>query len=324
MPRSSRWCCRSSCTPAPLLRRQLHRLEQRPVRLRELRHLDRGLVLDCRRASWSLLTAGAWLFVQQRCRARAGGDPRERAALRISRPQRLAGEDRCCWSRCAVIAAIAGYVFAGVQMVVAPEFAGFVFGTELVIWVALGGRGTLIGPVIGTLLIDVEQRLPERRPAVRVEADHRRRLRAWSSSRCRRACCRWSSRRHAAAARRGRRSARRRRRRSAPAADDRALAGLRGRGQPALAVERRAQALRQPQGAGRHRLHGARAASWSASSGPNGAGKTTLMRCIADGAERSGGTRRGQRPRHRARCRRTRASRSASAASSRPPTCSTR
>ena len=46
-------------------------------------------------------------------------------------------------------------MFAGVQMVVAPEYAGFVFGTELVIWVALGGRGTLIGPVIGTLLIDV-------------------------------------------------------------------------------------------------------------------------------------------------------------------------
>ena len=29
------------------------------------------------------------------------------------------------------------------------------FGTELVIWVALGGRGTLIGPVIGALVIDV-------------------------------------------------------------------------------------------------------------------------------------------------------------------------
>jgi branched-chain amino acid transport system permease protein len=54
----------------------------------------------------------------------------------------------------AVVAALAGYAFAAVQMVVAPEYAGFVFGTELVIWVALGGRGTLIGPVIGTLLID--------------------------------------------------------------------------------------------------------------------------------------------------------------------------
>ena len=55
----------------------------------------------------------------------------------------------------AVIAAIAGYAFASAQMVVAPEYAGFVFGTELLTWVALGGRGTLIGPVIGTLGIDV-------------------------------------------------------------------------------------------------------------------------------------------------------------------------
>jgi branched-chain amino acid transport system permease protein len=55
----------------------------------------------------------------------------------------------------AVVASIAGYAFASVQMVVAPEYAGFVFGTELVIWVALGGRGTLLGPVVGTLLIDV-------------------------------------------------------------------------------------------------------------------------------------------------------------------------
>jgi branched-chain amino acid transport system permease protein len=55
----------------------------------------------------------------------------------------------------ALIAALAGFIFACVQMVVAPEYAGFVFGTELVIWVALGGRGSLIGPIVGTLLIDV-------------------------------------------------------------------------------------------------------------------------------------------------------------------------
>jgi len=52
------------------------------------------------------------------------------------------------------IAALAGYGYAGYSMVVAPELAGFVFGTELVMWVALGGRGTLIGPVLGTLGID--------------------------------------------------------------------------------------------------------------------------------------------------------------------------
>jgi len=54
-----------------------------------------------------------------------------------------------------VIAAFAGFLFACVQMVVAPEYAGFVFGTELVIWVALGGRGSLIGPIVGAISIDV-------------------------------------------------------------------------------------------------------------------------------------------------------------------------
>lgn len=37
----------------------------------------------------------------------------------------------------------------------APELTGFVLGTELIIWVALGGRGTLWGPVIGAVLINV-------------------------------------------------------------------------------------------------------------------------------------------------------------------------
>ncbi|PLZ00925.1 branched-chain amino acid ABC transporter substrate-binding protein [Burkholderia sp. WAC0059] len=55
----------------------------------------------------------------------------------------------------ALVASLAGFIFACVQMVVAPEYADFVFGTELVIWVALGGRGSLIGPIVGTLLIDV-------------------------------------------------------------------------------------------------------------------------------------------------------------------------
>ncbi|HTJ93810.1 MAG TPA: ATP-binding cassette domain-containing protein, partial [Pararobbsia sp.] len=46
-----------------------------------------------------------------------------------------------------------GYgAFSGV---VAPELTGFVLGTQLIIWVALGGRGTLWGPVAGALLINV-------------------------------------------------------------------------------------------------------------------------------------------------------------------------
>jgi len=54
----------------------------------------------------------------------------------------------------AVIASVAGFGYASFSGVVAPELAGFVFGTEMIIWVALGGRGTLIGPVLGTIFIE--------------------------------------------------------------------------------------------------------------------------------------------------------------------------
>ena len=55
----------------------------------------------------------------------------------------------------AVIAGLAGFGYGSFSGVVAPELTGFVFGTELIIWVALGGRGTLWGPVIGAVLINV-------------------------------------------------------------------------------------------------------------------------------------------------------------------------
>jgi branched-chain amino acid transport system permease protein len=56
---------------------------------------------------------------------------------------------------CAAIAAMAGFGYAAFSDVVAPELAGFLLGTELLIWVALGGRGTLLGPVFGAIAIDV-------------------------------------------------------------------------------------------------------------------------------------------------------------------------
>lgn len=55
----------------------------------------------------------------------------------------------------AVIAGLAGFGYGSFSGVVAPELTGFVFGTELIIWVALGGRGTLWGPLIGAVLINV-------------------------------------------------------------------------------------------------------------------------------------------------------------------------
>ena len=53
------------------------------------------------------------------------------------------------------IGAVSGFGYAAFTNVVAPELTGFLLGTELLIWVALGGRGTIIGPVIGTIAIDV-------------------------------------------------------------------------------------------------------------------------------------------------------------------------
>ena len=54
-----------------------------------------------------------------------------------------------------MVAALAGFGYVGFSGVAAPENAGFVFGTQLVIMVALGGRGSLIGAVVGALVIEV-------------------------------------------------------------------------------------------------------------------------------------------------------------------------
>lgn len=100
------------------------------------------------------LTVGAWIFVnsemgrllvairdnEQRCQYLGISSSRVKTYLMMAT---------------AAVAAVAGFGYANFTMVVAPELTGFVFGTELVIWVALSGRGTLIGPVLGTILLDV-------------------------------------------------------------------------------------------------------------------------------------------------------------------------
>ena len=233
-----------------------------------------------------VLTAGAWLFVrsdagkilvairenEQRC---------EYVGINVSRAKIL------LMMACAVIAAIAGYLFAGVQMVVAPEYAGFVFGTELLIWVALGGRGTLIGPVIGTLVLDVSTSyLSGNLPYVwkliigfafvvvivalpqgltPLIAAGVRRLRGGEQADPEQAAPRLE------------------------VAVAQPFAGLEGAGKQALVVRdvrKQFGSLKVLEGidfvTSRNEL--------LSLVGPNGAGKTTLMRCIADGGERSSGT----------------------------------
>lgn len=100
-----------------------------------------------------VITVAAWFFV----RSDAGKllvairDNEARCAYLGLNPQRI---KIALTTVLAGIAGLAGFLFANSSGVVAPEITGFVFGTELVIWTALGGRGTIIGPVAGTIGID--------------------------------------------------------------------------------------------------------------------------------------------------------------------------
>jgi branched-chain amino acid transport system permease protein len=189
----------------------------------------------------------------------------------------------------AMVAAVAGYAYAGYTVVVAPEIASFVFGTELVMWVALGGRGTLIGPVVGTVAIDLTSAylsgelpfvwklivgaifvlvivmlpqglLPMITAAVR-------RLRRYLLGQTAES--------------------------SAPQVSLVPAASVArqpfGSEAPALQItglERRFGSLRVLEGVS----FAALGSELLSIVGPNGAGKTTLMRCLSDGLERSGGS----------------------------------
>ena len=180
------------------------------------------------------------------------------------------------------IGAIAGFGYAAFTNVVAPELGGFLLGTELLIWVALGGRGTLIGPVIGAILIDVTSSylsgslpfywklligvlfvavivaLPQGLlPEV---------TRLWR-----------------------RLIGRRARTADAPTLEPITAQEVgRGTGQPLVVrgVHRHFGSLQVLQGIDFEANRG----ELLSLVGPNGAGKTTLIRCLADGYERSGGT----------------------------------
>src|SRR5690606_36226794 len=49
----------------------------------------------------------------------------------------------------------AGMLYAPQQGLVTPQSIGFVLSADLVIWAAVGGRGKLLGPVVGTIVIGV-------------------------------------------------------------------------------------------------------------------------------------------------------------------------
>jgi branched-chain amino acid transport system permease protein len=196
---------------------------------------------------------------------------------------------------CGAVAALAGAFYVLFGSVAAHSYGDFVFGTEMVVWTALGGRGTLVGPIAGAIGVNyvsavlggnlpfvwllfvgfafvlVVVYLPQGLvPAIASGAS--RVIRAVRG-------------RHGAPAVRG-----------APATDAlRALRQSRGPtggggddGSPVLelrGVSKSYGSLQVLQGVDLQ----ARRGEVVGIVGPNGAGKTTLLRCIADGRERSSG-----------------------------------
>jgi branched-chain amino acid transport system permease protein len=55
---------------------------------------------------------------------------------------------------CSAVAALAGAFYVLFGSVAAHNYGDFIFGTEMVVWTALGGRGTLVGPILGTIGIN--------------------------------------------------------------------------------------------------------------------------------------------------------------------------
>jgi branched-chain amino acid transport system permease protein len=53
----------------------------------------------------------------------------------------------------AIIAALGGGIYAATVGFVAPDIVGLLLSTQAVMWVAIGGRGTLVGPVAATVLV---------------------------------------------------------------------------------------------------------------------------------------------------------------------------
>ena len=57
----------------------------------------------------------------------------------------------------AAIAGLAGALYVCMAGLVAPDLSGLLLSTEVIVWVAVGGRGTLLGPVLGAIFIQRAQ-----------------------------------------------------------------------------------------------------------------------------------------------------------------------
>ncbi|MBE9062553.1 urea ABC transporter permease subunit UrtC [cf. Phormidesmis sp. LEGE 11477] len=66
------------------------------------------------------------------------------------------------WTLSAALAGMAGGLFVPLNRFISPVYLAVAFGTQVVIWVAIGGRGTLVGPLAAAILLGQIQNSAER------------------------------------------------------------------------------------------------------------------------------------------------------------------
>jgi urea transport system permease protein len=66
------------------------------------------------------------------------------------------------WTLSAGIAGVAGGLFVPLNKFISPVYLAVAFGTQVVIWVAVGGRGTLFGPLLAAILLGQIQNSADR------------------------------------------------------------------------------------------------------------------------------------------------------------------
>lgn len=99
------------------------------------------------------LAFGAWWRFRRSARGRTwralGDDPVRLEALGYPvRRMRAYG-----FAVSTALAGLAGALYAATTGFVGPTFAGVAFSAQALIWVAVGGVGTVLGPLVGTLLV---------------------------------------------------------------------------------------------------------------------------------------------------------------------------
>ena len=116
-----------------------------------------------------VLVIGCWLLCRWLTRGRFGD---ALIAIRDDEPRlRFTGYNPTAYKTivfalAGAMAGVSGALYTVQSGIVSPQFMAVPFSIEMVIWVAVGGRGTLIGAVLGAVLINyakslVSEALPE-------------------------------------------------------------------------------------------------------------------------------------------------------------------